>query len=252
MQHHRRTLIQLIALKHLTPKPAMLLSHADLLVICTDVANEFDWVGKFHGPVLGTGGRTLLAVEMWFGYVNWRKLMSVRSTLNELSYRMKDFFQYSPLVARTAGMVAAAAGVLTPFGVARLRQLTKAYSKIESGFLQRALAHRIHGLCSDPTAGDVSGHTRYSDVAANSFLNRGIVLKAPGPNGERGVIHLTPEYNWLRLMATDRAIEELADKFTFWLTISWSPADYHLLGLIARDYLVHFLSHRATVGKCLN
>ena len=36
----------------LTPKPAMLLSHADLLLLCTDVANDFNWTEMFRGPVL--------------------------------------------------------------------------------------------------------------------------------------------------------------------------------------------------------
>jgi hypothetical protein len=30
----------------------MLLGHAGLLVLCTDVADEFDWRGQFTGPIL--------------------------------------------------------------------------------------------------------------------------------------------------------------------------------------------------------
>jgi len=36
----------------LVPKPAMLFSHAEILVLCTNVADDEDWVGQFHGPVL--------------------------------------------------------------------------------------------------------------------------------------------------------------------------------------------------------
>jgi GDP-mannose 6-dehydrogenase len=36
----------------LTPQPAMLTSHADLLVLCSDVAKEFDWQKEFQGPIL--------------------------------------------------------------------------------------------------------------------------------------------------------------------------------------------------------
>jgi GDP-mannose 6-dehydrogenase len=36
----------------LTPHPSMILNHAGLLLLCTDVANEFDWRGQFKGPVL--------------------------------------------------------------------------------------------------------------------------------------------------------------------------------------------------------
>ncbi len=36
----------------LVPQPPMLLQHAALLVLCSDVANEFDWRGQFRGPVI--------------------------------------------------------------------------------------------------------------------------------------------------------------------------------------------------------
>jgi GDP-mannose 6-dehydrogenase len=36
----------------LVPQPSMLLRHAGLLVLCSDVANEFDWRGQFAGPVI--------------------------------------------------------------------------------------------------------------------------------------------------------------------------------------------------------
>jgi len=36
----------------LVPKPAMLLSHAELLVLCTDAADEFNWRDQFRGLVL--------------------------------------------------------------------------------------------------------------------------------------------------------------------------------------------------------
>jgi GDP-mannose 6-dehydrogenase len=36
----------------LIPKPMLLLSHAELLVLCTDAASECDWQGQFRGPVI--------------------------------------------------------------------------------------------------------------------------------------------------------------------------------------------------------
>ena len=36
----------------LVPQPAMVLNHAALLLLGTDVANDFDWRGQFSGPVL--------------------------------------------------------------------------------------------------------------------------------------------------------------------------------------------------------
>ena len=36
----------------LVPQPSMLLNHAGLLLLCTDVANEYDWSGQFRGEVV--------------------------------------------------------------------------------------------------------------------------------------------------------------------------------------------------------
>jgi GDP-mannose 6-dehydrogenase len=36
----------------LAPHPSMVLDHAGLLVLCTDVANEYDWAARFRGPIL--------------------------------------------------------------------------------------------------------------------------------------------------------------------------------------------------------
>jgi len=36
----------------MSPKPAMILSHAELLVLCTDVANDYDWASTFQGVIV--------------------------------------------------------------------------------------------------------------------------------------------------------------------------------------------------------
>ncbi len=36
----------------LVPQPAMALDHAELMLLGTDVANEFDWAGQFRGPII--------------------------------------------------------------------------------------------------------------------------------------------------------------------------------------------------------
>jgi len=133
----------------------------------------------------------------------------------------------------SSGLTEAARGLITPSAVARLRRYAKAFGRTDSLTLQGFLASRIHALCDNPEAGKLVGHPKYPDIEQNPFLNRGIVLKAPRPNGETGIIHLTPEYNWLRLLAAGSAADELTESFTIWLTVSWSPADYHLLGLAA-------------------
>ncbi len=159
--------------------------------------------------------------------------MSFRTALKEWTYRAKDFAQHSAAAAAVSGWVQAGRGAVSRSAAGRLRRYTRAYAKTESTLLRGALAPRIQRLLADDTAGALSEHPKYAGVAAAPQLNRGIVLKAPGPNGERGVIHLTPEYNWMRFLATGTGPADLGERFTFWLTVSWSPADYHLLGLMA-------------------
>src|SRR5256885_16271715 len=60
---------------------------------------------------------------------------------------------------------------------------------------------------------------------------RTIVLKAPQANGERGVLLVMFEYNWLRLFANVLDLEHLNERFHLVLSTSWSPTDYALLGL---------------------
>jgi GDP-mannose 6-dehydrogenase len=46
----------------LVPQPGMLLGHSDLLILCTDVANDFQWRDQFYGRILDL--RTDLAVPL--------------------------------------------------------------------------------------------------------------------------------------------------------------------------------------------
>ena len=64
-------------------------------------------------------------------------------------------------------------------------------------------------------------------------LSRSVVLKAPGANGEKGVILSTFEYNWFRLVADPGRFEALCAEFHLVLSTSWSPTGYHILALAA-------------------
>lgn len=178
--------------------------------------------------------------------------MSLWSAATEWKYWVKDYAQHSTTTSAVAGLLQTGCGAVSRSRADRLRRYARAYAKTDLQVIQNALAPRIQRLCDDSTAGALSEHPRYAGVAASPLLNRGIILKAPGPNGERGVIHLTPEYNWVRLLATGTAPAELGERFTFWLTVSWSPADYHLLGLmVSRLPGIVFVSpgHRCEISK---
>jgi hypothetical protein len=75
----------------------------------------------------------------------------------------------------------------------------------------------------------------YAGVLARPALDRTIVLKAPGADGEKGVILVMLEPNWLRLIAGCPGLETLDDRFTFVLSTGWSNTDYGPVALAVRS-----------------
>lgn len=65
------------------------------------------------------------------------------------------------------------------------------------------------------------------------FLTRSIILKSPGEAGEKGVIAIYFEYNWLRLLAgvPIEELKQLSSEYELILIASWSPTDYNVLAL---------------------
>jgi glycosyltransferase involved in cell wall biosynthesis len=81
----------------------------------------------------------------------------------------------------------------------------------------------------------VKGLPRYRELLKmDPALTRSILLKAPGEGGERGVLLMYFEYNWMRLFAglSDSEFRWLDDRFDFIFSTSWSPTDYAALALI--------------------
>ncbi len=76
-----------------------------------------------------------------------------------------------------------------------------------------------------------------------------IVVKAPGANGEKGVLYSSFEYNWVRLLDRPDAAR-LLDEFQLVGASSWSPPDYgamaHFAGL-SREPVLLGVSHPADV-----
>ena len=60
---------------------------------------------------------------------------------------------------------------------------------------------------------------------SSTGLSSSLVLKAPGPRGEKGVLYSSFEYNWMRLVANYDARRVLKDYFLVGAS-SWSPPDY--------------------------
>ncbi|GAC1535847.1 MAG: hypothetical protein NVS2B9_01340 [Myxococcales bacterium] len=94
--------------------------------------------------------------------------------------------------------------------------------------LQPYLVGGLTGLCRSQKV----GWGQYSDDLQTRYLTTSLVLKAPRPGGEKGVLYCSFEYNWMRLIAHHDAAAVLSDYYLVGAT-SWSPTDYAVLAAFA-------------------
>ena len=115
-----------------------------------------------------------------------------------------------------------------------LEHLTLACRRLSSRYL-RAFVARLLRRWQQPSEAGVwrdrqIGWTRYwreYDLDQRQ-LTTSLLLKGPGPGGEKGVLYSSFEYNWLRLLAHHDAKRFLADYFLVGAS-SWSPPDYAVM-----------------------
>jgi glycosyltransferase involved in cell wall biosynthesis len=161
-----------------------------------------------------------------------------RSLVNPLRravIRWQDAVKCSPHTTRLR-----LAGARVRFGftrddTARANLLMRAYRLAEAQPTREALRTQaepyLNGAKGTIWRERHIGWDRYPRAKENSRINRTIILKAPQPNGEKGVMLVMFEYNWLRLLANVKDLGYLSEKFDVVLSTSWSPTDYALLAL---------------------
>jgi glycosyltransferase involved in cell wall biosynthesis len=112
---------------------------------------------------------------------------------------------------------------------AQLNAIVKACRRISHPWLRRWLARVLKPWQSGAAAAVWRtrriGWAKYRDDLRTSSLTTSLILKTPGPDGEKGVLYCSFEYNWLRLIAQCRAEKFLADYLLVGAS-SWSPPDY--------------------------
>jgi len=139
------------------------------------------------------------------------------------------------------GICARAAVILAglmPNSHARLRWITRALEMGEQLAFHQKLATQLeHGGVFEDRArwvAVVRSSGRYqAHFRRRTTLNRSIILKAPGGDGEKGLLLMTFEYNWARLCLglNEEELAWMASRFNFVFSASWSPTDYAVLGL---------------------
>jgi glycosyltransferase involved in cell wall biosynthesis len=93
--------------------------------------------------------------------------------------------------------------------------------------LKRAVALRIEPQCAEEWRRARIGWDRYYREfnLAQPELHTSLLLKAPGPNGEKGVLYISFEYNLMRLLAHHDA-RRFFSEYLVMVATSWSPTDY--------------------------
>lgn len=122
----------------------------------------------------------------------------------------------------------------------RLADLASACKHAQSRRLRASLRRRLAPFLAGPRA-DVwrdaqIGWSRFygdfGDLRTQKALTTSLLLKAPGPGGEKGVLYSAFEYNWMRLIAHHDARAFLAE-YTLVGASSYSPTHYAALANFA-------------------
>lgn len=116
------------------------------------------------------------------------------------------------------------ARLLAPGGLGSPERLFRAYAQSDDPAFLARLAGKL-----GPALVAKSASASSASFPSPSPLTRTLLLKAPGPGGERGVLLSYFEYNWAKLMRGIPEYAAFARRYTVVLLPSWSPTRYDLL-----------------------
>lgn len=140
--------------------------------------------------------------------------------------RLKDALTHHRGLRNAKALLQHAAGVLRRDRV----QSLLAYQGAEAAGIERCVnPHRNGGgLLDDATLPPLL--ERYRQIyEGDPVLSRSLILKPPGPEGEKGVLYVAFEYNLYRLLRGLPDPAALLDRYDLVLSTSWSPTSYGLL-----------------------
>lgn len=147
--------------------------------------------------------------------------------MNLTNLVLRDSVSHHPLIRASAALCRFAVQRLQARPLARL----EAYQALDPPPAWRWILGR--GFASLPPHNLLQPALgRYEDVRKTSpGLTRSLILKAPGPHGERGVIYIAFEYNLYRLLAGLEVPAHFQSRYDIVVGTSWSPTSYPLLAL---------------------
>ena len=151
--------------------------------------------------------------------------------------RLYELAKYSLVLRSLKAVLLTLRALLHRDPARRLCWLCRAYSATQHAFLREPIACAIERTLRGRSDADLdwrrtanaSIYRRWEKI--DPQLCRTVVLKAPGPNGERGAILVTFEYNWFLILEDPALFRALCAEYNLVLSSSWSPTDHHLLAL---------------------
>ena len=156
------------------------------------------------------------------------------ATLPRLRVRLKarayDWLRHAPVVSEAQALSLAARyrlGRQSDSG--RLMLLSTALRRTRSGPVRARLERWLKPYVVGPQASvwraERVGWNRIADELREPALVKCLVLKAPAANGEKGVLYLSFEVNWLRVIGQSD-LGRLMEEYLLVGASSSSPADY--------------------------
>lgn len=143
-----------------------------------------------------------------------------------LQTRLKDGLTHNRGLRNAKALLQHAAGVLRRDPV----QSLLAYQGAESPWVERRVNPHRDGKALLNEAAVIPLLERYRQIyEGDPVLSRSLILKPPGPDGEKGVLYVAFEYNLYRLLRGLADPAELLNRYDLVLSTSWSPTSYGLL-----------------------
>ncbi len=151
--------------------------------------------------------------------------------------RFSEAWRYSHSLRHGHGHALWAKSRLAGSPAERLNQLCLAYSKLGAGPARESISAELEPWIDGPQSRiwreQQVGRERHASAIkalGHGFVSRTVMVKAPGDNGEKGVLITYFEYNFQRLLDGIPDYREFTSKYSVIYSTSWSPTSYHLLG----------------------
>ena len=152
----------------------------------------------------------------------------IQNFLLRARLRIADVLRNSRAVWKLSSATALAKSFVASAPEDRLLLRATAYRRAGPGFLRERLESQLSPWLEPPRA-DVwrekkIGWKRFELDLASKTLNRGIILKSPTVDGEKGVLYVSFEHNWLRLIE-HYDLPRLLQEYFLVVASSSSPPD---------------------------